>query len=265
MDGASKTERRPAQKERLGFTEVKPVSNALAILSLLTQAKDGANLTEIAGRLDINPSTCLGILRTLVLNGMAEFNPRTKIYAMGDGLVSLSSSVLAAAGIEDRFRHAMERIADEFGVTVSLWRVEGADRMRLALSVVSGRNVNIQMRVGQRLPRWIAAAGRVMAAYSGLTPRELAFRYRELQWRGPMTFERYLDQVNDAHARGFAIDNGEFAPGVYSLAVPVWSGQPELGMALSATMFIGQMDEGQLKVLSDEMIRLGGKAPQSGN
>ena len=68
---------------------VKPVVNAIRILRLLSQAGRPERAVDIARQLDINPSTCFNILRTLAAEDMVEFNAMSKRYSAGLGLARL--------------------------------------------------------------------------------------------------------------------------------------------------------------------------------
>lgn len=243
---------------RKNLALVKPVLNCVNILRHLSQAEHPATLTQITRKLGINPSTCLSILRTLVSLGLVAPHANTKAYVIGDGVISLAEGVLGRGGLLEIFRHPMEQLARKFSVTVTLWRMVDEDRMYLATSAVSDANVRIQMRLGQRLPRWVGAVGRVMAAHSGLSEAELRRRFAQLRWQSPPTFRTYMDQVADARHRGYAEDDGNFDRGVLSIAVPVFDLAGDVTMACGVTMFSGQHTPAALKEIVEHLTAIGG-------
>lgn len=236
---------------------VKPVLNAVRILQYLSISDEPVTLSELARALKINVSTCLGIVRTLLSVGLVASPGSTKTYAIGDGMMVLAEGVVARGGLQEILRPPMERLARRFGVTVSLWRRIDDDRLQLAISIVSETDVRIQMRVGQRLPCWVGAVGRVMAAHSGLPEAELRKRFKHLRWQSPPTFRRYMEQVKEAKARGYAIDDGEYAKGVFSIGVPVRDRAGAITMAVSATMFAGQHAPGTTRTITDDLLAIG--------
>ena len=52
-------------------------------------------MTQIARQLAINPSTCFAILRTLVWEGMLEFDGHAKAYEVGTGVTKLAEAALS--------------------------------------------------------------------------------------------------------------------------------------------------------------------------
>src|SRR5438876_5359402 len=72
-------------------TVVKPVDNAIRILRYLAVIRQSSTVTIIARELKINPSTCFNILRTLVWNGVVDFDATTKSYKTGPGAIDLAN------------------------------------------------------------------------------------------------------------------------------------------------------------------------------
>ena len=72
-----------------GATLVKPVSNAIRILRYLSQVGTPERSVDIARQLEINPSTCFNILRTLVQEEVVDFSALSKRYTVGLGLARL--------------------------------------------------------------------------------------------------------------------------------------------------------------------------------
>ena len=237
---------------------VKPVLNCVNILKYLSQSKHPATLTQITRKLEINPSTCLSILRTLVSLGLVAPHANTKAYVIGEGVISLAEGALGRGGILEIFRHPMAHLARKFNVTVTLWRMIDQDGMYLATSAVSEADVCIQMRLGQRLPRWGGAVGRVMAGHSDLSEAELRKKFSQLRWQSPPSFKVYLEQANEARRRGYALDDGNFDRGVLSMAVPVFDFAGEITMACGVAMFSGQHAAATLREIAEDMMAIGG-------
>lgn len=189
----------------------------------------------------------------------------TKAYTVGAGIVALAAGTLQR-GIPDLFHPPMERIARHFNVTVTLWRQIDNDRLELIASAVSNADVKIQMRVGQRLPRWISAVGRIMAAHGKLSDAELRSRFKTLRWQTQPSFKAYMKQVRDAKRRGYAIDDGDYTKGVLSISVPVFDMAGEITMGCSATMFAGQHSPQTLKEIAEQLAVVGSQLrPQAYN
>lgn len=114
-----------------GGVIVKPVVNAVRILRYLTHKGAPERAADIARHLGINPSTCFNILRTLVAEDVVDFNPLSKTYSAGLGLARLVEQLVTQGQRLQMALPAMRELAARFGVTVTLWRRMGLDRIVL--------------------------------------------------------------------------------------------------------------------------------------
>lgn len=241
---------------------VKPVANAIRILRYLSQTGEPARAIQIARRLSINSSTCFNILRTLVAEGVVDFSPLSKTYSAGLGLVKLANNTLTEGQRISVVKPLMHELSARYGVTVSLWRRMGRDRIVLAALEHSPSDLRIHMVEGQRLPLLMGASGRAIAPYMGFDRAQLRSMFKTLRWRRPLAFEEYWAQLEEARERGYAVDDGYFARGVLTLAAPVPN--PATGavdFSISAVMFQGQYDEAGLAEVGRELCAL---APRLG-
>ena len=71
---------------------VPAVTRAIAILRLLGKVKEPMGVNAIAQALDLIPSTCLHILRTLVEEKLISVDGDTKRYRLGMGVLTLARS-----------------------------------------------------------------------------------------------------------------------------------------------------------------------------
>jgi hypothetical protein len=78
-------------------TLVKPVANAIRILRLLGEVGRPVRASEVSRELSLNPSTCFNILRTLVHEGLVDFDETGKTYETGYGLQELVSRGLSGS------------------------------------------------------------------------------------------------------------------------------------------------------------------------
>ena len=235
---------------------VKPVVNAVRIMRYLSEAGSPARAITIARNLSINASTCFNILRTLVLEEVVEFDPLSKTYTTGMGLTRLVENFLTEGQRVAAAVPHMADLASEYSVTMALWKRVAPDRIVLVKNVSSPTDLRIEMAEGQRLPMMMGATGRLFAPRLGLSERKLRAMFRTLRWQRDLSFEEYWHQVELAHERGWAIDDGYFSSGVKSLAVPIDDRSGELAYTLVAIMFRSQLDEGRLEELGAAMATL---------
>jgi DNA-binding IclR family transcriptional regulator len=237
--------------------EVPAVAAAIRILRHLAAAGGPLGVTPLARALGLNTSTCFNILRTLVQGELVRFDPEAKTYALDFGLVDLARAAFARGAEVTHVLPMMRQLALRHGVTVTLWRPGGHDRMMLEQMAESDRVMRIRMGVGQRLPLLIGAMGRIAGAFGGMTDAELRRRFEGLRWQRPFSFEDFLSQVEDTRRRGWALDDGHYVLGVTTLSAPVAAYGTEGLSVVSATMFGGQHDAAALERIGAELVMLG--------
>src|SRR3989442_4853113 len=138
-----KTAARAKPKAAPGTVTVKPVVNAIRILRHLTQTGAPERAADIARHLSINPSTCFNILRTLVSEDVVDFNALSKTYSARLRLAQLVEQLVTHGQRLQLALPLMRDLAAEFGVTVTLWRRLGVDRIVLVNSESSPTDLHI--------------------------------------------------------------------------------------------------------------------------
>ncbi len=253
-DRASDASREPTSSTQ-GKT-VKPVVSAGRVLELLSRSSYPMTLTEIVRALAINPSTGLAILRTLVTMRLVGFEAKSKSYHVGAGLVALAERVLGRQANLEVLQPEMSRLASRFRVTVLFWEVADEHHLRLAAFALSDADIQIQMRIGQRLPIWAGAVGRLVAGQSDLTPFALRRKFSSVRWQSPPAFDAYRREAASAAREGFAVDDGNFLRGVLSIAAPVFGPSRRIALAFNAVTFSGQLSTRSINGIAHELIEL---------
>jgi DNA-binding IclR family transcriptional regulator len=237
---------------------VKPISNAIGIIRHLSKSQQPATVTQLARLLTINPSTCFNIVRTLVAEGLVEFDESSKSYAVGLGLMKLVEGVMTESERLAKVKPKMHEIAERHGVTLLLWRRVGVDRMLLISVENSSADLQIHLRAGQRLPLLIGATGRAVAARIGLTKQQLKDKFRSLRWARRISFEDYWHDTQTAAERGWAVDDGYFSTGATTVAAPVLNRAGSVSHSIVAIMFRGQHDQATIKRIAQDLVLLSG-------
>jgi DNA-binding IclR family transcriptional regulator len=238
----------------LAPTIVRPVTNAVRILRHLSRMRAPETVTSIARVLGINTSTCFNILRTLASEGIVAFDERTKSYSIGIGIVQLAQAALTDHGKAEVIRPLLQAVSDRHGVTVTLWRVAESHRNVLISASQSRTAVQIHMNVGQRLPLYIGAFGRILAAAGEVPADVLRREFGGMRWASAPPFDAYLADIEEAGRRGWALDDGHFATGVGSVAVGVKGGDGTVRHGLVATYFREQLGPAQIEALATDLL-----------
>ncbi|MBN9562070.1 MAG: IclR family transcriptional regulator [Alphaproteobacteria bacterium] len=242
------------------------VINCILILRYLAGAGTSIRLTQVARDLGLNPSTCFNILQTLVAEKFVLFERTSKTYRIGYGVLDIARSAAITGGDVGVIRPAMQQIAQEHGVTVSLWRRVSEARMLLILLTPSPKQTRIQMSIGQRLPLLVGASGRAMAAFAGLDDSDLERHFREVRWNRPVSFDAFMQDIREARQRGWAVDNGDYASGTVSISAPIFDEGGIPVLACTATMFANQYTASAATRLAKDLCEITAAAsPISGS
>lgn len=225
-----RTDARPTLAKPVGA-----VTAALDILRCLGRHAAPRRLSEITRELDLNPSTTLNILRTLEHEGLVALDRDSKRYGLAQGLVELAMPLLAREDPGVRFTQALDAAAAELGMTIALWR-RAEDEVELVQVGESSAVMRIAFTVGRRLPMFLGAMGRLVAARGTFTPEALRAGFNRVPWADAPAFEDWQAGVATVRETGVAFDRGCVNRGVIGIAVPVEADGP-LSRVVAAAMF----------------------------
>lgn len=227
----------PARPERPLVTSV---VQAMAVLRHLASLDSGRGVTAIAGATGISPSSCFNILKTLVVEDFVAFDPETKTYTLGLGMIHLGRSAARRDAVISAAEAPMAELADRYDAAIGLWRVTSRERLVLLHLAESVAATRIHLSIGQRLPLAAGAMGRCVAAAQGLSADEVARRFAQVRWAQPPSLDTYLAQVRAAAQQGYSTDSGQLLRGLTSVAAALLDRDGGVRFCLSATMFNGQ-------------------------
>lgn len=216
------------------------VAATIAILRLLASVDQPLGVNAIARRLELTPSSCFNILKTLVDEDFVNFDAATKAYSLGGGVIAIARRALDPASAFELVRSRAEDFAERRSVTVGLWRVIRRQRIMLVGYAAGATSMRIHLTVGQRLPLLMGAVGRCIAAVEHLDDATLERHFAELRWQDPLPLAEYRAEVEETRRNGWGLDQGHFIRGVTTMAVPVINAAGTVSNCISATMFTGQ-------------------------
>lgn len=233
------------------------VVNAAKIMRFLRATPGPATVTQITRGVEINPSTCFNILRTLIQEDFVQFDSTSKTYQLSLGLVGLAQGALEHSSQLHILKPHIEELAHKYRMTAAIWRRVSDNRMMLVSAAESDAPIRIYARVGSRSPLLLGASGRVLTAYSSLSRAALKERFQKLRLARPLDFETYLEQLEDVRRIGYAIDDGYVTPGTITIAAPVLEAGGTVNFTCSAILFNGQYDDHQVAAITKDLKRVG--------
>jgi len=249
-----------------GNDKGKPVGALVAglrVMRYINAADRPLGVSKVARDLGLNPSTCFNLLRTLVRERLAVFDPATKTYGPGIGLVELAAGAIDRVSPVAIIRPYLRRVADAHDVTTMFWQRSSESRVVLVATAESRAAVRVQMSVGHRLPVLIGALGRCVAAYEGYSREVLRDKLKDIRWDNPPSFADYWQECQAVHARGYAVDRGHFYDGVMTIAVALRGPDGKAIMALSGVGLMAQIDPKRVAAVGKDLVKAAGEIAQA--
>ncbi len=222
---------------------VPAVTRAIAILRLLGGNRAPLGLKAIADGLGFVPSTCLHILRALVVERLVKVDPATKRYSLGVGMLPLARAVLETASFPNLVQPELDRVSALHGVTAVGVELVGLEHMIVVALSRARAPMRLHVDVGSRFPALISATGRCVAAFGGHSWAELETRFRSLHWHNAPTWEAWRRDVERARREGYSIDRGNYIGGVAIVAVPVLTTRGTISHGIAAIGLVDQLDQ----------------------
>lgn len=202
------------------------IDKTLGILEFLSERPEGAELVDIATRLNQSRSGCHRTLMELVSYGYVRQTQRgqyrltTKLPAMGVGWFSKS-------GITDIAQPGLQRLAAVSGELVRLAIVDG-DRLTLvakAQGANSGLLYDPDMGIDLKLSCSAAGHALLMTLSDDMAAEAVSRQGlgspRDFGPNAPTTISQLLDLLAAHRRRGYALIRDVYAPGMSSMAAPV--------------------------------------------
>lgn len=197
---------------------VRSVERALDILQMLAISPGGTGLTAIASRASLPKSTAHRLLSTLEARGFVKRDPTTDQYCLGLRTLELATCYFEGDDLTTVALPEMRRLRDQFDETVSLYVRDGQERVRVQ-KVESRQAVRRVVQIGQRMPLYIGASGKVILAHCDTQILE------QVLGSLPEIFdkENLLRQLEDVRRRGYATSIEEREQGTSAVAAPIFN------------------------------------------
>jgi len=230
---------------------IQTVTNALKLLESF-RGEEELGVTELSRRLDLHKNNVFRLLATLQLEGYIEQCADSDRYRLGTGCLELGQSYLQSRPLLRRARPLLEELAARSGESAHLGVMRDFDVVHLD-GIASQALVGTGSRIGQRLPVYCTALGKVLLGCASNATHEKFDRFRlearSLDARTPATIidsHKLYDQLRATALRGYALDLEECEPGLACAAAPVYDSTGQVVAAVSVSGPAFRMKEERL-------------------
>jgi DNA-binding IclR family transcriptional regulator len=238
-----------AKKQAL--REVPAVTRAIRILRFLAKNNEPIGVVPLARALQMIPSTCLHIIRVLCDNGMVTFDPKSKRYTLGPGVLTFSTAYSVSNPFPRVARQHLQSLSPSYDSAFAAIEQSGPDHCIVAAATDPVPGLSIRLSVGSRFPILVSAAGFCFAAFGNMTAQELKEGFAKLRWDKPPTFSQWLKNIESTRASGYGVDSGSYMRGITVLALPARNGEGQLRGCICAIGLREQISDAVLGRLVD--------------
>jgi len=217
---------------------VEALGRGLALLDCFIVQPGPHALIELSRRVGLGMPTTLRLIRTLEEAGYVRQDPGTKRYRLSWKMLQLQDVTQSILDYADVARPYLEDLAATLGESTGMAVLDDTDVL-YAIRVSSARIVSANIPPGSLFPPHATAMGKVLlAALEPVVVRKLALE-RPFQRFTPTTVtavEELLVHLRDVAARGYAVSNEEWEPGLRSVAAPVFARDGRVVAAVCVTV-----------------------------
>jgi len=243
------------EKDSPDYTN-KSLDKSLSILDMFDSQKAEWTVTEIAKKIDTNPSSLYPILHTLEKHGYLRRDDDKK-YRLGLSLARKGSLVLEQLDLSSEAKVELEKLRDKTGKTVHLGYLNEIEVVYID-KVESTSGIRLYSSPGKTAPLHATALGKAILANVPESRLEKIFSKIELtpQTDKTITFQNeLLKEIERVKERGYAIDDEEFEKGVRCIAAPIYRYDGKVDAAVSITGLSAQMKDDKIKDIASQVLQ----------
>ena len=233
--------------------DVPAVSRAIKILRFLARNGEPIGVVPLARQLKMIPSTCLHIIRVLLENGMVSFNPQTKRYTLGPGVLAFATAYSLLNPFVRLVRARLQDLSKVRDCAFAAIEGSGPEHYVVVAATDPAPGLSIRLAAGSRYPLLVSAAGLCFAAFGDLTRSQLKDGFAKLRWDNAPSYSNWLKHVERTRKSGYAVDVGEYLRGITVIAVPALNDGGRMLGCLCAVGLREQMSESGLHKLIENL------------
>ncbi len=209
---------------------IRSVTRAGQILKELAAGTPRLGVTELSERLGLAKATVYGLLRALEQEDLVERDPETGKYRLGAAVLQLGNAFLDGNELRARSLIWADSLAERVVEAVRVGVLVGSNV--LIVHHVFRPDDSVQMlEVGATIPWHASALGKAIVANIGVAGREELIRDDLPMLTGWTITEagRLVDDLEEVHRRGVAVEAQEAVVGEAEIAAPVFGREGPVG------------------------------------
>jgi DNA-binding IclR family transcriptional regulator len=229
------------------------VQRAFALLRALADAPPtGARVTVLAKAVGMTQATAHRLLQALIVEGMVEQDPRSRLYRLGLDFFALAARAGNPMDLRTLCRPTLLRLCASLGDTIFLLVRSGFDAVCLDRSEGPFPIRSFTGDIGGRVVLGIGQGSLAILAFLPEAEREEVIRYNLPRVREfGVLDEVYLrTQIDRVRQLGYAAHNTGLLEGMAGVAVPILDREGRGVAALSVGTIAGRLNEDRLPTVA---------------
>lgn len=215
-----------------------PALRLFSLLELITGDNQRVSLQRLVERTGLPKPTLHRMLQQLESAGILQRESDGRHYASGARLRRLAENMLLNDTSHGARHQVLRRLVEEVGETCNITALSGSDVIYLD-RVETTEPLRISLHPGSRVPVHCSASGKLFLAQLPPAQRRKLLEAVPLKRYTPKTLTdpaQVLAELDQAQQSGFAVDNEEYLPGLFCVAVlvPAGHGRSNMGIAIQA-------------------------------
>ncbi len=226
--------------KQVGVKRIESLKKGLEVLQAFSTNPAGLRLPEVTRLSGLPKATAYRFLQTLLEQNYLHYFPDSGVFRLGPRVMSLGFSTLLGFDIAELAQPYLTALSKKIGQNVNLGVLDGTDAVYLVRIRVQ-TIVGINLTVGSRVAAHNSAIGRALLAH--LSDERLEAVITGIA-RDPQAAARIgpggrklKEQLREVRERGFALTDGEFVPGLASIAAPVFNEKGDAEAAINVPVY----------------------------
>lgn len=214
----------------------KIVDKGLLILSAFTVERPTLSADELARLAGMPASTLYRFLGGLVKTGYVTKDPRTQTYRPGPAVLRLGRIAEKTLDVRALAIPWMDTLSEKTGETVYLTVRLGTSRLCLESRERKGGGIKFSVQPGETIPLYAGSSGKVLLAWmpaADVAEVLSSLKLRRFTPRTVTSKRRILEELAAIRERGYHFTAGEYTPGAWGLAAPVFDAHGAVVATLS--------------------------------
>jgi DNA-binding IclR family transcriptional regulator len=241
---------------------VPAVESAVHILGFVDDHPNSTG-AQVYRALDLNPSTCHGVLKTLSAHGYLDFDPANKTYRLGPALWVLGRRAWSGSNATEHLQPFLRQWSGANSFTIFLARyLAGPQEFVVVDKVESSQLIKVTVDLGERFPLGAAALGK---AYLAWCPPELSDGFLSSGslpafTEGSITsVAAFRDELVRARERGWAESRAEYYSHTNAVSAAVVDPRGEVAWVVCGLGATSEMPESTLDEHGASIARVAGE------